>query len=69
MENTIYIDAEMIGPDCTFEQAQAFAEKLTEAGYPAKAFAACGSIPRGYANADHVPAGVWDAVIRAVFEK
>lgn len=43
----IYIDADMIGDDCTFEQSQAVAEKLTAAGYPAQAFDTCGSTPRG----------------------
>lgn len=65
----IYLDEEMIGSDCTFAQAQEFAKKLTVVGYPARAFDTRGVTPRGYASADNVPNGVWDAIVREVFEK
>ena len=64
----IYIDADMIGSDCTFEQSQAVAEKLTDAGYPAQAFDQSGVTPRGYASADDIPEDVWLAAIAEVFE-
>jgi hypothetical protein len=63
----IYIDADMIGDDCSFEQAQAVAEKLTAAGYPAMAFNTSGSTPRGYASAGDIPDEIWLKVIEEVF--
>lgn len=59
----IYIDAEMIGSACTFEQAELVAELLTTAGYPSQAFDTTGSTPRGYASADDIPQDVWLAAI------
>ena len=64
----IYIDADMIGSNCTFEQSQAVAEKLTAAGYPAQAFDTCGATPHGYASADDIPQDVWLAAMDEVFE-
>lgn len=64
----IYIDADMIGSNCTFKQSQAVAEKLTDAGYPAQAFDQSGVTPRGYASANDIPQDVWLAAIAEVFE-
>lgn len=63
----IYIDSDMIGGDCTFEQAQQVAEKLREAGYNAQAFDTCGATPRGYASANDIPQDVWLSAIAEVF--
>lgn len=63
----IYIDSDMIGDDCSFEQAQQVAERLTEAGYPAQAFDTCGATPRGYASANDIPQDVWLSAIAEVF--
>jgi len=63
----IYIDADMIGDECSFEQAQAVAEKLREAGYPAQAFDTCGSTPRGYASVNDIPDAIWLKAIADVF--
>ena len=59
----IYIDAEMLGQDCSFEFTQRVALRLTDAGYPAQAFDTSGSIPRGYYCADDIPQDVWLAAI------
>jgi len=68
MNEKFYITAEMIGSDCTFEQAQEIAENLTAAGYESKAFDTTGVTPRGYAIANFIPQAIWLAAIAEVFE-
>lgn len=59
----IYLTAEMLGHDCSFELAHRVACGLTDAGYEARAFDTSGSIPAGYESPNVVPDGVFYSVL------
>lgn len=64
----IYIDAEMLGQDCSFAFAVRVAGYLSDAGYPCRAFDSSGVVPAGYDSATQIPDDVFLGAIEKAIE-